>query len=886
MLATFLWGGEPSSTAPPPAKGTENGPGKSRENVLEAISEYEPEADAPRQYVIDLEKRLGLAYFVGHVDWQYAYQGKAVRLQADRLMAQVRAPEGSPKEKESKRKDRSKDAEPKRSPESPSATAMDFKEWRDVTIFAEGNVRVELLGTQTYFEADSFYYEHLTGRAVARNVRLQTTFRNASGVATVFSAKSFSPSPVPPEGKRDAMQNTPLVVRAQVLRMEGFESFGGEGIEVSTCDFAVPHFALAATSVEVTPIEPEPAAPTRKASTAPGKGTGQGAVKSGGEDREVLRHEDFMIDPESAWLEVSGHRAVPLPVTRWDTRWQTHLPVRSVDLGHSSQFGYFGGLDWNLNYFLNILPLERFVPISLIDERARVGFETAYMTERGFGWGPNAEYGMKASRWKPWQLELSEWNYHGDAQIFSIRDHGDEDRSTGEPVPREDRYWGHIWHRQSIPYVGLVDLEYSKISDRAFLQEYFETIAKEEKEQETLAYLRRNFYDNFAATGLYQVRVNDFQTQTERLPEGKLYMLQQPVFDTGLYSDLYLQGAYLHWLADNDLGLDPRGYARFDVLNEWAYPVGLSRYLQTRPFALVRYSAYGEGLDPDSGAVDRATFGAGITVSQQWSGIFHFGPDSFASKFLGIPTLKHIMVPKVTYLNVFSNDLDPEDLFQIDTTDTVDVEESISISLRNELFTRKPTGAKPVEMKPVLSQRDVTLETVPYESRCLLDSLVSFVLFPRPLRDNDGDVSSLLLFDNTVSVVPRLPIRAWLELDPNEDFHMERADLSATYEAIPRRLGLTLGDRYTTDRTNFVYAGANWKASDKWIFDAYYAHDFETGRDVDYNFRVSRVFHRFVLSLDLSVDVGEDRNQTVHISFSPIELLKPMRHGGLRQYDY
>ena len=33
---------------------------------------------------------------------------------------------------------------------------------------------------------------------------------------------------------------------------------------------------------------------------------------------------------------------------------------------------------------------------------------------------------------------------------------------------------------------------------------------------------------------------------------------------------------------------------RFDALNEWSYPLSLSRYLNVRPFALARYSMYGE----------------------------------------------------------------------------------------------------------------------------------------------------------------------------------------------------------------------------------------------------------------------------------------------------
>ena len=42
-----------------------------------------------------------------------------------------------------------------------------------------------------------------------------------------------------------------------------------------------------------------------------------------------------------ARLEVLGREILPLPLTRWDTRWQDYLPLRSIDLGSSSKFGFF-----------------------------------------------------------------------------------------------------------------------------------------------------------------------------------------------------------------------------------------------------------------------------------------------------------------------------------------------------------------------------------------------------------------------------------------------------------------------------------------------------------------------------------------------------------------
>jgi hypothetical protein len=841
---------------------------KPAEEELQVGPENIPHADR----MLDLfDREEAVLYYAGHVEWRYEFRGQPVYLQADRLVLHARRIEEEAVPPSSNARER-QGAEARE-----GGAGLRLGRWRDLRFYADGNVRIEVPSKKTFFEADSLYYEHLSGRGVARGARLKTTFQNARGLYTVFTAQNFRPGPeVPghPQPGSEAFLLSPLSLHADVLRMNGFELFSGEGVEFSTCDFAVPHEGVRAAKVEVYPEE-EPA------SRGPPERKKQGSALDARSEGD-LDDRAFIIDPESSWLELSGYSVAPLPISEWNTRWHNHLPIRTPEMGRSSKFGYFAGADWNLNYFLSLVPPDRFSPIKAIDGSAKLGFETTFLEKRGFAYGPNGEYGTKTYKWEPWQLQLSDWNYYGEAQYFAIHDYGEKDRSTRQEVPESNRFWGHLWHRQAVPYAGLLDFEYSRLSDRAFLGEYFERIFKEEKEQETLVYLRRNILDNLAVTGLYQSRVNDFQTQTEKLPEGKLFLFQQPLFKTGLYGDLDLQAAYLHALTDDALGVPPRGFARYDVLNEWSYPVALSRYFQTRPFAILRHTRYQELLDETAGPEGRSSFGAGVTVSQEWSRIYHFEPTSFASSFLGIPVLKHVIAPKMTYLNIFANDVEPEQLVRIDQTDKVDLQESFALSLRNELYTRQ-APAKKSPAKAPLGRPDAKLETIPFETRQLLDSEVSLVLFPQPARDNQGSTSSLMILDNTVSVIPRTSVRAWLELNPDQQFRAERADTSISYEAIPQKLNMTFGDRLTRDRTDFFYAAAYWSLSEKWSVDAYYAHDFETKRDVEYNFELNRIFHRWVLSLEYSLDVGEDRNQTVYVNFSPVELLKQSRHG-LKRY--
>ena len=88
--------------------------------------------------------------------------------------------------------------------------------------------------------------------------------------------------------------------------------------------------------------------------------------------------------------------------------------------------------------------------------------------------------------------------------------------SSALQFPDPNRSFDSVSHRQGIPYLGTLDVEYSESSDPNFLGEYLESIEKLEKEQESLFYLRRNFTDNTAATFLYKYRTDDFRSEVER----------------------------------------------------------------------------------------------------------------------------------------------------------------------------------------------------------------------------------------------------------------------------------------------------------------------------------------------------------------------------------
>ncbi len=169
------------------------------------------------------------------------------------------------------------------------------------------------------------------------------------------------------------------------------------------------------------------------------------------------------------------------------------------------------------------------------------GFESMlsldYFSKRGPAVGVDAEY--KRDR------------YFGLLRGYLLTD-SDIDflgREREEEPERDVRGRFLLRHRQYLEDDWQISLELSYISDRGFLEEFFETEFDNEKEQETLLNLKKQ-RENRAFTAAVQSRLLDFTTQTERLPDFGLHLAGEPLGDRWT------------WFSENRLGgwyaTDPR----------------------------------------------------------------------------------------------------------------------------------------------------------------------------------------------------------------------------------------------------------------------------------------------------------------------------------------
>lgn len=196
-----------------------------------------------------------------------------------------------------------------------------------------------------------------------------------------------------------------------------------------------------------------------------------------------------------------------------------NIPLRSVTLAQDRIFGAQVQTVWNLSKLLGIN----------MPRGSRWDLGLNYFTDRGASIGTKMEY-------RGADLFGYPGPHFGKLDAFYIHDFGQDnlglDRRNLEPE-KKDR--GRIlWrHRQQLPENLIFSGELGFISDRNFLEQYYENEWDEHKDHETYLSLSQQF-DNLTWSVFGKTRLNDFEYDTEWLPRGDLTILGEPIFNSGL----------------------------------------------------------------------------------------------------------------------------------------------------------------------------------------------------------------------------------------------------------------------------------------------------------------------------------------------------------------
>lgn len=385
-------------------------------------------------------------------------------------------------------------------------------------LFLEGNV-IFALGQRVVY-ANKMYYD----------VNQQ--------MGTILDAEMLSPVP----------QYEGLVrLRADVLQQINRQQFRAYGAAVTTSRIGVPRYFLESREIDL----------TRSQTYAIDPQTGAAAFDP--QTQAPAINDQFTVESYDNFIRVLGRPIFYWPLFKTDLD-NPQFYLEGLSVKNDNIFGFQVLSDFNLYQLLGQTPIEGTNWSGSLD----------YLSERGLGLGSRFTYdrpngfffaGPTTGFYDSWFL-LEEQGL--DNLGMDRRRVTPEEEQRGRSIARHD-------HRflNGDRLLG----EFGWISDRNFLEQYYEREWDEQKDAATrLSYqrLRENRFWEITGAG----NVNDFFTETQWLPRADFTILAQPVF-----------GSAVTWHAHSHIG-----YADLKVADAPTNAVDAAK------FDLLAWEAEREGL--------------------------------------------------------------------------------------------------------------------------------------------------------------------------------------------------------------------------------------------------------------------------------------------------
>lgn len=598
-------------------------------------------------------------------------------------------------------------------------------------------------------------------------------------------------------------RNIPMYIRAAEIRQLSANEFSANDAILTTSEFHTPHYHIGARRVDLinrTPTEP---------------GDGGAGIRAG----------NFRI--KDASLNVGGHPIAYWPFVRGDVD-TSETAIQSMRTGYSDDFGFELETKWHL---FNLLGLET-------PKGFHATFVSEYFSERGPAVGVDADYERD--------------RYFGILKSYVISDDGEDSLGSDRENLSHPDIRGRLLlrHRQYLEDDWQISLELSYLSDRNFLEEFFEPEYDNGKEQETILYLKKQ-RDNWAFTAAYQVRILDFYTQTERLPDFSLHLAGESLANGATWFSENRAGIVRYRAAEQtfreflqDGSNDSSGStARADTRQEVELPVDVGA-LRFVPFAAGRGTTWSES--PDEGGLTRGFGIVGVRGSMYFTRVY---PD-VRSPMFDVDGVRHIIKPKITAWTSESN-VDKDDLFLFDeTVEGIDATDGVTVGVRQRFQTKRGAGD---------NRRTVDVLTHDLELGVFNDAggdeiTNGFASFSRP------ENSITRNFVNS-STIWRMNDRTALLTETNYDLNNGQIDILNVSVAVERtpRFSYLIGYRFIEKtESNLLGFDMNYRLTEKHTFAARELFDLDQGQTLEFTIAIIRKFPRWYGALSFELDEARD----------------------------
>ncbi|MGW8257401.1 MAG: hypothetical protein ACWGMZ_07955, partial [Thermoguttaceae bacterium] len=733
------------------------------------------------------------------------------------------------------------------SPKEPDLSGHDFMDERTpLEIYMEGNIEFRQ-GERRIF-ADRMYYNVTNHTGTIINAELQTPVEDYEGL---------------------------LRLHADVLQATGRDSYYAKNSFVTSSRMGIPGYRLQAGDLYFEDIQ-SPRFDPITGMPMTDMYTGQPAVEH---QRLASASNDLIF-------------LGPVPVFYWpyistDLDDSTYY-IRRARAKYDHVFGTQILTNWNGYELLGLQNAPKGTDLD-------IGLD--YMSLRGFGHGASFTYNRPDVFGFPGQTG-------GLFDYWGIRDIGHDNLGMDRPnlIPEKDYRFRLFWqHRQMLPADFQLSAEAGWISDRNFLESFYEREWDELKDQSTGLELKRT-RENRSLSISADVRLNNFFTETEWLPRGDHFWLGQPVLnDTLTWYEHSSAGfarfkpanrpsnpldqpfMYLPWETATPPNAPMLYGERFATRQEidWPFQMGVVKIV---PYALGELAHWGQDLNGND--LNRGYWQGGVRASLP---IWSVDP-GIQSELFNVNGLAHKVVFESEFAFADSNqDLSLLPLYDQLDDDSVETERHRFISYTfggaippqfDERYYAVRTGmggwvtAQSTEVVDDLMvlrlgarQRWQTKRGGPGREHIIdwitLDTNLS--MFPDPNRDNFGQVPGLIDYDFRWHVGDRLSLLSDGIFDV---FDQGQKTFSVGgFLTRPPRGSLYFGYRQVEGPVDSrVLTGSyTYWMTPKWI--STFGTSFDLGQEgnIGQSFSITRIGESFLVNLGFRIDPA--RND-VGVNFS------------------
>lgn len=523
--------------------------------------------------------------------------------------------------------------------------------------------------------------------------------------------------------------------------------------------------------------------------------------------RDVQIIDGELVNAHHARLQIKNFNT-PLYFPLW-TRGKNAIYPWTVD--------FDSGRRAETGYFLNVGQQYQITPDYYIGPRV-------YLTEKeGVGLGFDANYDLMETP---------------SSRLFRSKG------SINTLATTKGREYVHWYHRYEQSKDLVLRAQVEHWGDEDFYSDFYYDKFRNRTTPRTFANVTYR-QPGYIATGTARANTHGWVRETERLPEGTFHLLERPIGN----------GFYLAY--DNVTGYnerEPRGTSAARTINiaRLTYDLDLHDAFSITPFAEVEASWYSRERHNDS-ALTRLATNFGVTAQTRFHKVY--------PGILGFSSIKHLVVPSITYSYRPKTNVDIYDTPVFDSWDNVTGQSRIETKLANVFFGKDAETGETWQLGRITLYQGNDLWN---EQRLTEDYEVEIDIRPRPwwgfqmVAERHVEKDDLGINDqNFLRQWTLNRLEEWFGVRPDNELYYDFNGGSGDYNRLLTQLyydntsrggkwSTRLGYAYTETQSRVfnreVVYGAGYRISDRWSLAFEHRYDFEDNSLRSQEYEVRRIW--------------------------------------------